>query len=78
MLQKKKSHPIFLDNGGMKCPRSSCRHEQPSLFDSLAMSRESECVDYLLPVYKCPQCRHLFSAIVPRDLFDKLKKKGLI
>lgn len=74
-MQRK--NPIFLPGGGMKCPRPSCRFEQESLFDSLAMSRESECAGYLLPVFKCPQCKHLFSAL-PAEFHEVLRAAGLV
>ena len=72
-----KGHPILLANGGMRCPRSSCRYETPYLFDPLAMAKTPECKEYLLPVWKCPQCRHLF-ALVPQEWLPVLRERGLI
>ena len=49
-------------NEPMTCPR--CGYQQEDSFDQLAIQPKYLPPERLLPVYKCPNCKHLF-ALVP-------------
>ena len=44
---------------GMTCPR--CGYREETRFDSLAMQPKHLPEAMLLPVWKCPNCKHLFA-----------------
>jgi len=50
------AHPLRTAGGGFRCPR--CGHQAP-YFDALAIVPEWSA--YLVPVRKCPACKHLFA-----------------
>lgn len=57
-----------------RCPR--CGYEA-DYFDRLSVQPNHVPEELLLPVYKCPQCHHLWSQI-PSDWVTLLREKSLI
>jgi len=57
---------------GMTCPR--CGHYEEESFDQLAMQPKHVPLEWLLPVWKCPNCKHLFS-VLP-EMFRKTIGRG--
>jgi len=47
----------------MTCPR--CGYHQDDSFDQLAMQPKYLPPEQLLPVHKCPNCKHLFALVPP-------------
>jgi len=47
------------EQAGMTCPR--CGYHEETRFDSLAMQPKHLPETMLLPVWKCPNCKHLFA-----------------
>lgn len=54
----------------MTCPR--CGYHQDDSFDQLAMQPKYLPPEQLLPVHKCPNCKHLF-ALAPEPQDPNLK-----